>query len=272
MDEKKKIVVLLSIIAWVGLLIIGGSKHESHDSKKHLSDFYSAFNGNEYKLVMIGRDDCSWCQLFKPNLDFMHDNYGVDYIYVNTNKLTNGVFNKLLDDIGVDKNSFGTPLTVVVRDGKVVDSINGYVDEKDLFDFLKKYNFISTDAKLPLNYVDYNGYKSVVKSNDNKILILGQTTCSHCIKVKPILGNIALKYGITINYLDITKLSDDERGKFTKYLTYLSENDWGTPLALIVNNGEVIDSVNGELDYDGYVDFFRENGFIKQVSYVKGSN
>ena len=28
-------------------------------------------------------------------------------------------------------------------------------------------------------------------------------------------------------------------------------------------NSEVIDSVNGELDYDGYVELFKNNGFIK---------
>ena len=263
MDEKKKIIVLLSIVAAVILLIIGGSIYESRKSEKDLNDFYSAFNGSENKLVMIGRDNCSWCQLFKPVLDSMHEAYGFDYLYVNTNELTSGVFSKLLKTIGVDESSFGTPLTIVVKDGKVVDSINGYVDEQELLEFLKKYDFVSKDAKLSLNYVDYNGYKSVVKSNQNKILVLGQTTCSHCIKVKPILSSIAKEYGITVNYLDITKLSDEEKGKFTKYLTYLNENDWGTPLTLIVNNSKVIDSVNGELDYDGYVELFKKNGFIK---------
>ena len=263
MDEKKKIIILLSIVAAVILLIIGGSIYESHKSNSYLDDFYSAFNGSENKLVMIGRDNCSWCQLFKPVLDSMHEEYGFDYLYINTNELTSGVFNKLLKTIGVDENNFGTPLTIVVKDGEVVDSINGYVDDQELFSFLKKYEFVSKDAKLALNYVDYNGYKSVVRSSENKILVLGQTTCSHCIKVKPILSSIAREYGITINYLDITKLSDEEKGKFTKYLTYLTEKEWGTPLTLIVNNSEVIDSVNGELDHDGYVELFKKNGFIK---------
>ena len=263
MDEKKRIIVLLSIVAAVILLIIGGSIYESHKSNSYLDDFYSAFNGSENKLVMIGRDNCSWCQLFKPVLDSMHEEYGFDYLYINTNELTSSVFSKLLKTIGVAEDNFGTPLTIVVKNGEVVDSINGYVDDQDLFEFLKKYEFISKDAKLALNYVDYNGYKSVVRSSENKILVLGQTTCSHCIKVKPILSSIAKEYGITINYLDITKLSDEEKEKFTKYLTYLNDTEWGTPLTLIVKNSEVIDSVNGELDYDGYVELFKNNGFIK---------
>lgn len=263
MDEKKKIIVLLSIVAAVILLIIGGSIYEARKSEKALNSFYDAFNSNENKLVMIGRDNCSWCQLFKPVLDSMHEEYGFDYLYVNTNELTSSVFSKLLKTIGVKQSEFGTPLTLVVKDGKVIDSISGYTDDKDLLDFLKKYEFVSKDVKLALNYVDYAGYKSVVKSSENKILVLGQTTCSHCIKVKPILSNISKEYGITINYLDILKLSSEEQKKFTKYLTYLTENDWGTPLTLIVKNGEVIDSAEGERDYDGYVELFKKNGFIK---------
>lgn len=263
MDEKKKTIVLFSIVIAVILLIVCGSIYEGHKSKVYLKDFYSAFNSNENKLVMIGRDNCSWCNLFKPVLDSMSENYGFDYLYVNTNELTANQFSKLLDSVGVSKENFGTPLTVVVKNGSVVDSLSGYTDDQDLFEFLKKYEFVSKDSKLLLNYVDYNGYKNVVKSEDAKILVLGQTTCSHCIKVKPILGTISKEYGITINYLDIIKLSDEERSKFTKYLEYLQSNDWGTPLTLIVKNGKVLDSVNGELDYDGYVELFKKNGFIK---------
>ena len=72
MNEKKKIIVLLCAIAAVILLIVVCSFIENKKSKKYLNEFYSAFNGSEEKLVMIGRDNCSWCQLFKPSLDSMH--------------------------------------------------------------------------------------------------------------------------------------------------------------------------------------------------------
>lgn len=263
MNEKKKIIILLSVVGVIILAIIFGSLYENSKSEKYLKDFYSAFNGNENKLVMIGRDNCSWCQLFHPYLDFMNKNYDLDYLYVDTNKLTASSFNKLLDKIGVDKSNFGTPLTVVVNGGSVVDSLNGYVDETKLLDFVKKYNFVSSDVKLPLNYVDYSGYKKILKSEDAKILVIGQTTCTYCIKAKPILSQIAIDHGIKINYLNITELSEEESSKFNSSLDYLSDNDWGTPLTLIIKNGEVIDSANGLLDYDGYVKLFKDNGFIK---------
>lgn len=264
MDEKKKVTLLLGFVLAIILLIVGGTFYENHKSEEYLKDFYTAFEGSDQKLVMIGRDNCSWCQLFKPTLDSMSKKYGFEYIYVNTNELTTSSFNKLLKKIGVDKAEFGTPLTVIVKDKTVVDSIPGYVDDQDLFDFLKDHEFVSTDAKLSINYVDYEGYKKVVKSDEVGILVIGQTSCSYCIKAKPILSQIVDDKNVKINFLNITKLSDEERGKFTKYLDYFSEHDdWGTPLTLIVKNGKVLDYANGLLDYDGYVTLFEKNGLIK---------
>ena len=265
MNEKKKMYILFAIVGIIILFIAIGSFIEDSKSKEYLKDFYSDLNGSENSLIMIGRDNCSWCQLFKPTLDFMSDKYDFDYTYVNTNELTNSAFNKMLKSIDVDSDDFGTPLTIVVRDGKVVDSLNGYTDEADLLDFLKKYDFVSNDAKLVLNYVDYSGYKKILKSDKVNILVVGQTSCTYCIKAKPILNEVADSNNITINYLNITKLGDEESEKFNNSLDYLKDNEWGTPLTLIIKDGKVIDSANGLLDNDGYVELFKKNGIIKQV-------
>lgn len=263
MNEKKKITVLVSILAIIVFAIIAGSVIENGKSKKYLKDFYSAFNGEESKLVMIGRDNCGWCQLFHPSLDFMSKKYGFDYLYVDTNKLTSSVFNKLLKDISVDSKSFGTPLTVVVKNGEVVDSLNGFTDETDLLDFLKKNDFVSDDAKLTLRYIDYKKYSEVLKYDNTSVVVIGQSGCQYCIKSKPVFNQIIDDYGIKIYYLNITDLSDEDKAKFNDSLDYLKDTNWGTPLTLILKKGKVVDSANGLLDYDGYVELFKKNNIIK---------
>ena len=263
MNEKKKLGILLCIVGAIIIFIIAGSIFENKESKKYLKEFYSNLNGSEVKLVMIGRDNCSWCQLFQPTLDYMSKKYNFEYTYVNTNKLTNSVFNKMLKDINVDSKNFGTPLTVVVKEGNVIDSLNGYTDEVDLLEFLKKNEFVDDDALLTLNYIDYSGYKKVLKAKENTILVIGQTSCSYCMKAKPILNQVADDNNITVNYLNITNLSDEEKTKFNDSLDYLKDNEWGTPLTLIINDGKVIDSANGLLDYDGYTELFKKNKIIK---------
>lgn len=264
MSENKKILVLFSAIILIVVLIVAGSFYENEKSRKYLSDFYSAFNGDSKSLVMIGRDDCGWCQLFQPSLDFMHEQYDFDYLYVNTNKLTSSTLKKLLSDIGVDESEFGTPLTIVVKGGKVVDSLNGFNGEEDLLKFLKKNSFVSEDAKLFLKYIDYSGYEKIIKSKDTtNILVIGQTSCSYCLRAKPILNKIIIDKKIKINYIDVNKLEGDDKTNFNNSLDYLKNNEWGTPLTLIIKNGEVVDSANGLLDYDGYVKLFQDNGLIK---------
>ncbi|MBP3920033.1 MAG: hypothetical protein J6D28_00540 [Bacilli bacterium] len=263
MNEKKKTIVLFVIAFFVILMIIVGSLFEEMKSKNYLKDFYDVFDASENRLVMIGRDNCSWCLLFSPILEFMSEHYDFDFTYINTNELTDGAFKRLLKDINVSADEFGTPLTLVVRDGAVVDSLSGYTDEPELLDFLKDHGFVDDKAKTVLNYIDYGEYKKIIKSKSAQILVIGQTTCSYCIKAKPVLSKVASDYDIDINFFNINELSEDDRKSFEDSLSYYGDNDWGTPLTLIVKNGEVIDDSNGMLDYDGYVSLFKKNNFIK---------
>ena len=54
---------------------------------------------------------------------------------------------------------------------------------------------------------------------------------------------------------------DYEEGKNYKYVA--AKGHVYASLTLIVKNGEVIDSANGLLDYDGYVELFSKNGLVK---------
>ena len=84
---------------------------------------------------------------------------------------------------------------------------------------------------------------------------------------KPALLSIADEYNIKINYLNMTDLSDLENGEamleeFNNSLTYLSEEEWGTPLMLVIKDGEVIGHSNGFLSEETYVEFLKEQGII----------
>lgn len=262
MNEKKKLFILLMIGVVIVLVTVLGVFLENSKSEKYLKEFYSYFEGSEDRLVLIGRDDCSWCMLYQPVLNFYKDEYEFEYTYVNTNKLTESSLNKLLDKIGVDSSDFGTPMTLVVSNGEVVDSIHGYANEPDLVDFLQDYDFLDENEGLVVDYIDYDDYEKLLKSKENEILVIGQTTCSYCIKAKPILNKIAVEKSVDIHYLDLTKLDSEDLEKVQNSLDYFSTNEWGTPLTLIIRKGKVVDSANGLLDYDGYVELFENNDLI----------
>ena len=66
---------------------------------------------------------------------------------------------------------------------------------------------------------------------------------------------------LTINYVDTDKFSNDDWDTFYASLSYLNENEWGTPLTLIVQNGEVVDVNQGYVELDTIKTFFSNNGF-----------
>ena len=65
----------------------------------------------------------------------------------------------------------------------------------------------------------------------------------------------------------MTELNNLENSKevlteFNTSLTYLSEEEWGTPLMLVVKDNEVVGHYNGYGSEDSYVKFLKEQGII----------
>lgn len=260
MNEKKKTIVVISIIAvillFVILLIVRGDK----ESEELYNQFETAFNGEENTLIYIGRPTCPYCNLLDPNIKDMKERYGIDYIYINTDEFGSSYRNKVMEKLGLSK--LGTPYLAVVSNGKVVDTQNGYADYDKLFKFLQENEIISEEAELSLNYIGYEEYKDLLNSKKASVIVIGQSTYQYCIKAKLILNDIADENDITINYLNISYLSSEEGANFEKSLEYFQENDWGTPIMMIVKKGEIIDMIEQLTTEEKYIEFLTENGVL----------
>ena len=56
-------------------------------------------------------------------------------------------------------------------------------------------------------------------------------------------------------------VNEVQSSSFTESLDYLKSEQWGTPLTLIVQNGEAIAENNGYVELDTIKEFFTNNGF-----------
>lgn len=101
-----------------------------------------AFSATESKLVYLARPDCSWCQKAKPILNKAAKKYGFEYLYINTGNLKSEKLKPILQKFELDIKKFGTPTFVVVKNGEVVDSNIGYMQEDDFIDFLRNTEVI----------------------------------------------------------------------------------------------------------------------------------
>ncbi len=90
-------------------------------------------------VMFVGRETCSWCSKYKETIKkAMKDNNFIIY-YIDTDKLGNN-FDSLYetDKFFTESKDWGTPLTLIYKDGKRIDVINGYIEDSELVNNLKK--------------------------------------------------------------------------------------------------------------------------------------
>lgn len=264
MNETKKIITILivAVVAIVG--VIGLNMVTQKENEKILEKYDNLITSKEAKLVYIGRPTCSYCQQLQPVLEEITGMYNIKYDYMNTDDLNSSTLTKLLNKFNTDSS---TPQLVIVKDGKVVNTQQGYTDREGLFKFFQENGLIDKDEVLEANdahltKIDYDGYDAAINSDTNKLIVVAQTGCSYCEQAKPVLNQIAKDYEIEVNWLDITTFSEEEQAKVTASLDIFSE-EFGTPLIMIVKDKKVVDSIQGFESKEKYVTFLENNKFIK---------
>ena len=101
-------------------------------------------------LIYVGRSSCGYCVQYVPILKEIQEKYNsYTTYYIDIAKIldfsgTGGILDEEADEIMLnldkdfmDSNWGATPLTLLVKDSKLVDSIVGYVDASSLETFVK---------------------------------------------------------------------------------------------------------------------------------------
>lgn len=268
MNEKKKAIIVLgcaiAFLVLIGLMYYVGVQK----GKDLMKDFDSAYNGSEAKIIYVGRPTCGYCNQLKPILDEMTEQYELEYVYVNTDDISDDQLSYVINTLEFDEEKFGTPSLAIVKDGKKIAEQLGATDEEGLLEFLKDGGLVDESAKLEddtpnLTKIDYDGYEKLLNSDEKFVVVLGQTGCGACNSAKPVLDAVAEKHSIEINWLNLTNMSSDDGASLMSSLEYFEDSSISTPTVLIIQDKEVVDSLESATDEEGYIDFFKENKLIK---------
>lgn len=156
---KKKDIILIVVVSLIviGGILLGSKKNtvnedqlsnwktllENTELKAGINDmsyeYYQALvNVKEGKsIVYIGSSTCRWCQKFNPVLEEIASEHGTKIIYINVANLTQVEYNNLKKT--TDNHFTGsTPTTVIFENGKVIDTLGGYVEKEDAISFFEK--------------------------------------------------------------------------------------------------------------------------------------
>lgn len=281
--EKMKTIILTIILiiiaaALIVALIVTRPKEEikvdETESNEIMNKFNEYFYSSKRTVIYYASTGCSWCSLQSPILETIASDYNMDYYYLDTAKISDSQRVDAMTKLGIEKHA--TPKTFIVENGEVIDSVSGYTEGREYVEFFKNSGVIPEDAVYSqdqyLTFIGSEEYNNLISNEGTHIIVIGQTTCSHCIAIKPALNQIAKDYGITINYLDILKLSQEDYTKFNESLKTIEYNDeeflkdgsFGTPLTLIVKNGKVSSYIDGERTISQLVREFKKTGIISE--------
>lgn len=264
-SEEKRVLGLFGILLIIIGLYVLASIVDSVKINKLVNKVASLKAAEESHLIYLMKKDCSYCELNKENNESLKRDYGVDYLEIDVSKLGTKKRDDLLTSLGLNPDDFGTPTYVVTKNNEVINVLSGIQAFNVMFNELQNDGIIASDKKLYLNYINYDGFKNILKSNKPEVVVFTSTTCHFCISERPILEKIAEENNVKINwmYLNGSFNSQEEYDEFKTSLKWFVDNsDWGTPTTLIIQNGEAISALSGYREYDDFVSFLKQNNII----------
>lgn len=103
------------------------------------------FDSKETQVVYLGRSTCGYCVKFLPTLQKAQSEYGYTTHYLDITTVSDDDVSNLLkkdnDDKFLEENYGSTPMVILVKGGKMVDTWVGYSEYDDFAQFLEKNGF-----------------------------------------------------------------------------------------------------------------------------------
>ena len=124
-------------------------------------------------------------------------------------------------------------------------------------------NYLTTPKEGSLIELSYKNITTKIEKEENFILVISKSTCSHCATYKPKLVNITKEYGIDIFYIDIDKESEEKQKEFLSNFNLSG----ATPTTIFIKDGKetsVMDRLEGDLSESKVLEKFKKMGFIEK--------
>jgi len=113
----------------------------SANKSSEVCTFYEESKEDKAIATVFGQTTCSHCLNYKPIILKIEKKYDIDIRWYDIDTWSdaeNEALNSMYDNFSVD----GTPYTVITKNGKIVDTIDGEADESTVVDTLKSDDVI----------------------------------------------------------------------------------------------------------------------------------
>ena len=122
---------------------------------------------------------------------------------------------------------------------------------------------LSNTNKANLISLTYKQVEEKIDNEDSFILVVSQSTCTHCATYKPKLEKISNDYDIDIFYIDYDLENKDTQKQFLEEF----DLDGSTPITIFIKDGKqtnLFDRLEGDVSESKAIEKFKEMGFIEK--------
>ena len=285
-DKTRYIIIAIVSVILVGLIcvlaFVGNDKNKENSSSNTqtardtstdaLKEFYKQFDSKDLNVIFFASSTCGYCSLEKPILKNIADDNDMKYYEIDASALSKTELNEIISALGIQG---ATPTTVIVKEGKVVATNEGYLDGKPYTEFFVKNGVLKKGTEYKeeknLKVISYQDFKDIAKKDKKSIFLLDSSACQNCITVRSMLNELAEKNDFEVNYLFAANLSQDDVQKLVEQdlkdmgydeKSYKNDGTVSIPLLLIVKNNKIKDYVVTSAEKSDYTKVLKKYDFI----------
>lgn len=106
---------------------------------------------DEYNIILLTSPDCSHCNSYKPDVNYVADEYNLTIYDIDINKLTYNQYMEIHDTYQATKNhyinettpSILTPTTIIIKNGEEIVSVSNNLGYTGFINLLESYEIIN---------------------------------------------------------------------------------------------------------------------------------
>ena len=110
----------------------------------NLNEFNNLLNNNEKNIIVIGKDECKYCDSVTTTLNDIAINYDIKINYINVGKLDSDISLQVEEKL-IELNyndGFTTPIVLVVENNKLLNYVIGFASEQYFVDIFTENGII----------------------------------------------------------------------------------------------------------------------------------
>lgn len=150
----KGIGITLAVLAVIGLSYLTSNIYSSNSNSVDFIDitideYLEILKEEDKNIIYVASPTCSYCSMETPILKKIMSQYDLKVYYLNTSEFYDSSINdytedgyKFINSSEVYEQGYGTPNTIIVQNGEIIDGEYQYVEASTLKDLFVRNGYI----------------------------------------------------------------------------------------------------------------------------------